>query len=526
MSLRLRLTLLYSALLALTLIAFSAALYITVSRVTYGILEDTLAAEAKRLADPNRFQLYAIDYPAKRLAAPETYVQTRGFDGHIADRTANLGDASLPLADDGLRACQGGQAWTEIVPIDHGRLLVYSKPVYSHGGAAGIVQVARSLAEHDQSLGTLGSILTIGSSLVTIAAFGIGWVLAGAALRPINRVTLTAQAIGAERDFGRRVEYIGPNDEIGRLSTTFNAMLTELQAAYRQAEQSLQAQRRLVADASHELRTPLTTIRGNLELLRREPPIRADDRVAVLGDMVEECERLMRLVNDLLALARADAGRPLRIDVLPLKPLVEEVCRQARRLDSGRPIDTSGVRDVTVAANRDALKQVLLILLDNALKHTPVDGKISVEVTTDHRPPTTDDGGSKIEDRGSKIEDSSVSAGETRSSILYPLSSNLPAAVGRPSPALSGAERSVVVRVRDTGAGIAPEALPHIFERFYRGDTARTGEGAGLGLSIARTLITAQHGTIAVESTPGRGTTVTLTLPQATTTPLMIEASA
>jgi two-component system, OmpR family, sensor kinase len=521
MSLRLRLTLLYSALLALTLIAFSAALYITVSRVTYGILEDTLAAEAKRLADPNRFQLYAIDYPAKRLAAPETYVQTRGFDGHIADRTANLGDASLPLADDGLRACQGGQAWTEIVPIDHGRLLVYSKPVYSHGGAAGIVQVARSLAEHDQSLGTLGSILTIGSSLVTIAAFGIGWVLAGAALRPINRVTLTAQAIGAERDFGRRVEYIGPNDEIGRLSTTFNAMLTELQAAYRQAEQSLQAQRRLVADASHELRTPLTTIRGNLELLRREPPIRADDRVAVLGDMVEECERLMRLVNDLLALARADAGRPLRIDVLPLKPLVEEVCRQARRLDSGRPIDTSGVRDVAVAANRDALKQVLLILLDNALKYTPVDGKISVEVTIDHRPTTNDERRTTNEEppRGYPTENQEPA----RESLTLTRS---PVAVGRPSPALSGAERSVVVRVRDTGAGIAPEALPHIFERFYRGDTARTGEGAGLGLSIARTLITAQHGTIAVESTPGRGTTVTLTLPQATTTPLMIEASA
>jgi signal transduction histidine kinase len=505
--------LLYSGLLALTLIAFSAALYITVSRVTYGILEDTLAAEAKRLADPNRFQLYAIDYPAKRLAAPETYVQTRGFDGHIADRTANLGDASLPLADDGLRACQGGQPWTEIVPTDHGRLLVYSKPVYNHGDAAGIVQVARSLAEHDQSLGTLGSILTIGSSLITVAAFGIGWVLAGAALRPIKRVTLTAQAIGAERDFGRRVEYVGPNDEIGRLSTTFNTMLTELQAAYRQAEQSLQAQRRLVADASHELRTPLTTIRGNLELLRREPPIRADDRVAVLSDMVEECERLMRLVNDLLALARADAGRPLRIEAVQLRPLIEEVCRQARRLDSGRPIDTSAVRDITVAANRDALKQVLLILLDNALKYTPVEGKIAVEVTTDERPPTTE-----IEDRGSKIEDGELHNTRQLSSILDPRSSKGSSVVGRQS--------SVVVRVRDTGAGIAPEALPHVFERFYRGDTARTGEGAGLGLAIARTLITAQHGTIAVDSEPGRGTTVTLTLPQAATTPLAIETIA
>jgi two-component system, OmpR family, sensor kinase len=515
MSLRLRLTLLYSAILALTLIIFSMALYVTVSRVTFSILEETLSAEAKRLADPTRFQLYAIDYPAKRLAAPETYVQTRGFDGHIADRTANLGDASLPLADDGLRACQEGQAWTEIVPTDHGRLLVYSKPVYSRGKGAGIVQVARSLAEHDQSLGTLGSILTLGSSVATVVAFGIGWVLAGIALRPINRVTQTAQAIGAERDFGRRVEYVGPNDEIGRLATTFNAMLTELQAAYRQAEQSLQAQRRLVADASHELRTPLTTIRGNLELLRREPPIHTDDRVAVLGDMVEECERLMRLVNDLLVLARADAGRPLRIEAVPLKPLVEEVCRQARRLDSGRPIDASGVRDVAVAANRDALKQVLLILLDNALKYTPADGKISVEATTDHRPPTADqEQEPRTTQRVPDREPANESTIFTRSPA-HPLTR---------SDSVVGRQSSVVVRVRDTGAGIAPAALPHIFERFYRGDAARTGEGAGLGLAIARTLITAQRGTIAIDSALGRGTVVTLTLPQVATDGLALEA--
>ncbi|HEX5692101.1 MAG TPA: HAMP domain-containing protein, partial [Roseiflexaceae bacterium] len=233
MSVRLRLTLLYSTILAFTLIAFGVAVYLTVSRVTYSVLEDTLASEARRLADPARFQLYAIDYPARKLAAPETYVQTRAVDGHIADRTANLGEDSLPLADDGLRACQGGKPWTEIVPTEHGRLLVYSKPVYSHEQAAGIVQVARSLAEHDQSLGTLRSILLAGSSIATVIAFGIGWLLSGVALRPIQRVTVTAQAIGAERDFGRRVEYVGPNDEIGRLATTFNAMLTELQAAYR-----------------------------------------------------------------------------------------------------------------------------------------------------------------------------------------------------------------------------------------------------------------------------------------------------
>jgi two-component system, OmpR family, sensor kinase len=468
MSVRLRLTVLYSAILALTLIVFSAALYITVSHVTFGILADTLSDEAKRIAAPDHFRLDAIEYPARKFAAPETYVQTRSIDGRIADRTANLGDVALPLDDTGLHACQGGQPWLDTVPTGDGRLMVYSQPVSIHGRIAGIVQVARSMAEHDQSLGTLRSILTIGGSVVTVIAFGIGWLLAGVALSPINRLTQTAQAIGAERDFGRRVEHVGPNDEIGRLATTFNAMLTELQAAYRQAEQSLQAQRRLVADASHELRTPLTTVRGNLGLLQRTPPISTEDRDAVLADMVEECERLMRLVNNLLVLARADAGRPLRIEPVALKPLIEEVCRQAQHLDSGRPIERDEVADVAAAGNRDALKQVLLILLDNALKYTPQGGTISMRVAAN---------------------------GE-----------------------------HVTIAVRDTGLGIAPAMLPHIFERFYRGDAARTGEGAGLGLSIARTLIEAQHGTIAVESTLGHGTTVTLSLPQAAHAVLAVRA--
>jgi len=179
--------------------------------------------------------------------------------------------------------------------------------------------------------------------------------------------------------------------------------------------------------------------------------------------MVDECERLMRLVNDLLVLARADAGRPLRTEPVPVKPLIEEVCRQARHLDSGRPIDCEQVADVMVVGNRDALKQVLLILLDNALKFTPPSGSIGVTA----------------------------------------------AATG---------ER-VLIRVRDTGPGIDPRVRPYVFERFYRGDAARTGLGAGLGLAIAKTLIDAQHGTIAVESELGRGTVVALTLPAAETRP-------
>ena len=205
-------------------------------------------------------------------------------------------------------AVQGGEPWAETTVVEGERLLIHSEPVVIEGQVTQVVQVARLLGERDQHLRTLAQNLLIASGIVTAAAFGMGWVLSGAVLRPIHRITQTAQAIGAERDFGRRVEHTGPNDEIGQLATTFNAMLAQLQAAYEQVEQALQQQRQFVADVSHELRTPLTTIRGNLALLRRGPSVSAEDREDILTDMVDESKRLIRLVNDLLALAHAESG--------------------------------------------------------------------------------------------------------------------------------------------------------------------------------------------------------------------------
>lgn len=456
MSIRLRLTLLYSAILALTLIGLSVVLYLTVSQLTLNGVEETLADEAQRLVHSKEFRLDKISYPARKFAAPETYIQTIKPDGTLADRTTNLGEFVLPISGSGLRTCQAGRPWSEVTSTESGRLLVYSKPVSEGGQVVGILQLARSLADLDQSLGTLSQILLVGSGVVTLSAFGVGWVLAGAALRPIHRITETAQAIGAERDFDRRVDYRGPPDEIGQLALMFNAMLTELQAAFRQAEQSLQAQRRFVADASHELRTPLTTIRGNLGLIQREPPIRDEDRKAVLDDMVDETDRLIRLVNNLLVLARADAGRPLRSDAVPIQPLISDLCRQARLLGAERTIVCENGLDAAVVGDRDALKQVLLVLLDNALKYTPARGTIAI---------TT-----------------------------------------------SAAGEHAAISIRDTGPGIPPGALPHIFERFYRSDASRSGAGAGLGLAIAKELIEAQRGSITVESRVGQGSTFTITL--------------
>ncbi|HEX7587865.1 MAG TPA: HAMP domain-containing sensor histidine kinase, partial [Anaerolineae bacterium] len=453
MSIRLRLTLLYSAILALTLIVFSSTLYLIQSQVTYDEIKNTLARQAEGFAGPGRRPPLLPGGPSGPTPLlpggtsgltplPGRWAQLRSPDGTVIGQSADLSDTTLPLSDAGLAAVQNGSPWIETAQVQDEPLLVYSLPVRSQSRVSQIVQVAGPTTEREQSLNTLRLILFSGSGLTILAAFAIGWFLAGISLRPIHQITQTAQAIGAEQDFSRRVEHQGPNDEIGQLAVTFNGMLTELEASYRQVEQALQAQRRFVADASHELRTPLTTIRGNIELLRHEPPMEAREQADVLADARDETERLIRLVNQLLMLARADAGRPVRREPLAVKPLLEDVCRQAQLLAPQRTIECVADRATTALGDRDAFQQVLLILLDNALVHTPEGARISVTADTD--------------------------------------------------------QQRVIIRIRDTGPGIAPELLEHIFERFYRGDVSRSGGGMGLGLSIAKELVEAQGGTLEV----------------------------
>ncbi|HTP07021.1 MAG TPA: ATP-binding protein [Anaerolineae bacterium] len=459
MSIRLRLTLLYSGILALTLIALGIVLMVSVSQADLRTVESTLHEEAERTIGMRGFRLDGLGYDPRRIAEPDTYMQTVDSTGAVIARTANLGSFQLPVDAADLSTAANGQAWTDIVTTDNGRLMVYNQPIVVRGQLIGVIQLARALSEQDDSLVTLRNALLIGSVFVVALAFLIGWVLSGAALRPIQRITDTARVIGAQHDFDRRVDYRGPSDEVGRLATTFNGMLNELQGAHRQTEHTLQLQRRFVADASHELRTPLTTIRGNLGLLKRQPPIAEEDERAVLDDMVEETDRLIRLTNDLLVLARSDAGRSLRSERIPIAPLVDDVCRQAKLLGEQCTIACQAVPDVSVLGDQDAIKQVLLILVDNALKYTPAGGTITI---------------------------------------------------GAERP-----DRVVNIRIADTGPGIAPDDLPHIFERFYRSDEARSGDGAGLGLAIAQELIEAQHGEITVKSEIGKGSTFTVSLPLA-----------
>ena len=481
-SIRLRLTLLYSAILALTLVVFSTALYAIQARYTLNQLETDLGKTARtaapgwsRMAAGPNWRAFPGRPPPEGAASTEDQdpgapwppeidrLRVRdllGFldaYGALLDMPVNEESEAWPLSPAGLAHLHRGQPWVAIVPGEEERTLVYHQPVVAGGEVIGIVQVSRSLADRDRSVRALGIALILGSLLTTVVAFGVGWGLAGVTLRPIQRITQTALEIGQARDFSSRVQHEGPNDELGRLATTFNGMLSRLQAAYQQVAHALQVQRDFVADVSHELRTPLTTIQGNLALLQRKPPPPRRDREDILEDLTGESERLIRLVGDLLTLARADAGRELARDPLPVWPIVEDVCRQARLLEPEREIECEGAGDAVALGDRDALKQVLLILLDNAIKH----GEGLVRV------------------------------------------------------GLEGRDHRIAIRVQDSGPGMSPELRERIFDRFYRGDESRSTPGFGLGLSIARALVEAQGGTVGMESQVGVGTTFTVTLPSA-----------
>lgn len=472
MSIRLRFTLLYNAILALTLAVFGLSLYGVQASTTYHALKRDLERSGDRLEEavlrvylaPNPETSPSYNEPPKKPEydtgeqafrdLPEREI-LRVFDSSgalVASPFQRSGD-SVPLSQKGLEAAQSGQTTWETGEYQEQTMLIYTRPLVISGEVRYILQAARPMTERNRTLGFLATAFTAASLLTILVAFGIGWVLSGINLQPIHRLTKTAQTIGDERDFTRRVAYSGPQDEVGQLATTFNAMLARLQDAYQQVAHSLEMQRDFVADVSHELRTPLTTLRGNLGLLRRQPPIPPEEQADILSDMTDESDRLIRLVNDLLVLARADAGRNLASEPVEILPVLEETCRQARALDPARDIRLEA-ESLSILGDRDALKQILLIGLDNALKHSS--GPVLV---TAHR-------------NGSQAE----------------------------------------ICVQDFGPGIPPETLEHIFDRFYRGEDSLTVPGFGLGLPIAKALVEGMGGAISMESEVGKGCTLTLSI--------------
>lgn len=471
MSLRLRLALWYGGLTGLVVVLVCLYSYAIHSRTHYDELDLTLARSAEHIVE--ELEGASPDHYASVLSTSLVLgTAIRLFDtaGRVTHESANADSvppfdprlvqrqaprppygAIAALAPSFARVDPGRGTYGLLVDEAERRWRIYLLPLPRPAGLLGAVQ---PLTHLDRSVRGFARLMLFMAAVGAMAAFAVGWFLSGRALRPVVALTDTARGIARSQEFSRRVSVETARDELGKLAATFNEMLGSLEQAY-------SAQQRFVADASHELRAPLTVIQANLELLRRADGLPAAEQHHALQEAHAEAARLARLVADLLMLARADAGQALRRDVVELDRLLLDTLGEVRHLTSGQQLEVTAIEPLAVAGDADRLKQLLLILLDNAVRYTPAPGRVAVSLTRD--------------------------------------------------------ASTAVVTVHDSGIGVPAEALPHVFERFYRADSARSRDpgGTGLGLPIARWIATQHGGTVDLASATGRGTTATIRLPLA-----------
>lgn len=468
MSFRTRLTLAYTGFFAITLLLLGYGIYFAVRTALMRSVEtDLRAATAQVTAIFNAGGVAPIVTASGQLFAylrgefiqvfnnPNMVAQVFEPDGTPLGNTPNLGGSSLPLPsgalDLGAEDLRTGI--TVVREIDGIRIQSLVTPlVLQNGRVVGLLQVSRTLKDVDRTLQLLTSMLLGGGAIaLVLTAIGAAW-LARRALRPIERITRTAQSIVSADDLARRVPVPPQHDELQRLTITMNDLLARLEALFT-------AQRRFVADVSHELRTPLTAMQGNLEILSRGGYANPELLNEAIGDMRRETARLIRMVNDLLLLAQSDARLEVRREPVELDTLLLEIYRELRPLADKVTLRIGAEDQVQVVGDRDRLKQALLNLGVNALQYTPPGGYVTLS----------------LEQR----------------------------------------DGYACLSVADTGEGIHPDDLPHLFDRFYRADRSRSRHngGAGLGLSIVKWVAEAHNGHATVASEPGRGSTFAIWLP-------------
>lgn len=374
--------------------------------------------------------------------------------GRPDPRLAPRNRTQFPLSPEALRNAEQGQDTYETLQIPGVSTVpvrLFTMPVIERGHIIHFVQVAMPLDSVDNARSRFLFVL-LGLAPLALGGAGVGgWFLARRALAPVDRIVETARIISAE-DLSRRLDTPERKDELGRLVEVLNDMLARL-------EQSFAAVRHFSADAAHELRTPLTILKGELEVAGRSPQSE-DEYHRVLTSCLEEVDRLSALVEDLLFLARSDSGNvglsqaPVNIadildDVTPALSALAE--------DAAVTCTIHSTQSLWVHGSESLLFRLVFNLGENAIKYTPPGG-----------------------------------------SVLLVLNKN---------------KDKAVLEVSDTGPGIAPEEQERIFDRFYRGDRARSRGGTGLGLALARSIALIHHGCIAVESTPGKGSTFRVILP-------------
>jgi heavy metal sensor kinase len=469
LSLRVKLTLYYLAILTAVLVFFGFAIYDYLSRSLESIIDKSLAYQAAAIERQltagtlGDFQTEVhpgapdTELPIDELAISPAVIQLIDAQGRVVDEPSPSPVHDLPIDLAQLNQIRHGETHFETITLKSGeqfRLVTRcaKDPV---DGDTYFIRLGQSLAPLQKARRHLLLLLGIAIPVALLLGSYGGLLLANQALSPVDRITRAAEQIGAG-DLSERVPLPDKMDEIGRLAATFNHMIGRLQAAF-------ERQRQFTSDASHELRTPLAVMRGDIEItLRRKRTPEEYERT--LTSNLEEIIRLSRLVEDLLTLARADAGQAaLRCEPIELDKLCQQMAEyimplvqmHEQTLDYEPP-----AAPVRVKADAQRLKQLLLNLLDNAIKYTGHGGRITL---------------------GLKVEG-----------------------------------REAVLTVADTGRGIPPEDLPHLFERFFRHTRSTSDKvvtGFGLGLSIVKWIVDAHGGKIEATSKVGEGTTFTVRLP-------------
>jgi len=484
MTIRLRLTLWYTALLAAILLAFGCGLYFFLSVKLMDDVKRSLEREAEYVLSKIVYieMLQLVQLPTmKEFKSVNYFMQTYTFPNGRVDSNLPM---RLEISREALERARNRETHFETIVAhtqsgEPERLLVYTAPLSVKQQVIGVLQVVTPLANVTSTLNSLKLALALLGAAALLLTLTTGWFMARKSLKPIDNVIAAAQSVQGGADLSKRIAHAGPRDELGRLTETINGMLARLEQAYSDLEKAYSQQRQFVSDASHELRTPLTTIRGNAGLLARmwrerkerleaagsgEKDAEAEHlnlSLEALEDIADEAERMSRLVNDLLELARADAGQELQKEKVEVRPLIEEVSRRAQflpRTAEWRPGDFGAADGAYVYGNRDYLQQLLFIFLENAFKFTP-EGFVEMEIRRE--------------------------------------------------------QGQIGFVIRDTGVGMTAEEVPQIFNRFYRADISRgKTKGTGLGLSIAKWIIDQHNGSVEVETAPGEGTTFTVWIPE------------
>jgi heavy metal sensor kinase len=450
-----RLTATYALLVAATLLVVAAlSIQLTRSQLARSLDEGLVAAvesfrrgPAALVRDPDDLEPRARAWLERTAFAGGQVVAVRTASGAVLTSPGDLDLRSVERSAELLTATTG--RWWDLQGED-GSIRALSVPLMVDGTQAGTIVAAASLRGEEETLAGLLSGIGWASGLGLAFATVLGVLSVRRTMRPLRKMSSAVEAIETTGDLSRRVGHQGPADEVGRLAEAFDAMLARLDEAF-------SSQRRFLSDASHELRTPLQVARGQLELL--DEGLRGAEARRSLAVAAEELERMRRIVDDLLLLARLDEGMPLRREPVEVELVVREALLRGMllaRREHGVDLEPG----LFAEADPDRLLQVLTNLVTNAVRHAGEDARITI--------------------------------------------------TGRRADGL------VEIAVSDTGPGIPEEELTHVFDRLYRGHVARTGApaGAGLGLAIVASLTKAMGGDVAVSSAPGEATfTVRLPAP-------------